>query len=174
MITKWRARFVAIGFFALVGPAMAADPAGIANPAIDMTGYLSIAASAARHRESHRLSEAEFLRLARAPGAIVLDARSREKFDELHVAGAISLSFPDITVASLRQAIPDRSTRILIYCNNNFVNAQGPFPTKLPAASLNLSTYVALYTYGYRNVWELGPQLDPAETLLVLESTPVR
>ena len=45
------------------------------------------------------------------------------------------------------------------------------FPSKLPAASLNLSTYIALYTYGYRNVYELGPQIDPKESKLPLEPT---
>lgn len=81
------------------------------------------------------------------------------------------MSFPDIAIGSLRQTIPNRSTRILIYCNNNFVHAEGPFPMKLPAASLNLSTYIALYTYGYRNVWELGPKLDIVQTMLPFEGT---
>ena len=105
------------------------------------------------------------------PGTIVLDARSREKYDELHVAGAINLSFSDIAVDTLRRTLPDVTARILIYCNNNFRNAEGPFPTKLPPASLNLSTYIALYTYGYRNVYELGPQLDLEHSVLAFEST---
>lgn len=109
--------------------------------------------------------------MSREPGTIVLDARSREKYDELHVAGAINLSFPDIAVDTLRRTLPDVTTRILIYCNNNFRDAEGPFPTKLPAASLNLSTYIALYTYGYRNVYELGPQIGPERSVLPLEST---
>jgi hypothetical protein len=62
--------------------------------------------------------------------------------------------------------IPDNATRILIYCNNNFRNAQGPFPTKLPSASLNLSTYTVLYSYGYRNIFELGPLIDIKTTKL--------
>ena len=74
-------------------------------------------------------------------------------------------------VASLERTIPDKATRVLIYCNNNFRDAEGPFPTKLPAASLNLSTYIALYTYGYRNVYELGPQIDPKRSKLPLEPT---
>lgn len=57
-------------------------------------------------------------------GTVVLDARSRARFDELHVNGAINLSFPDITIESLERTIPDRRTRILIYCNNNFINAR--------------------------------------------------
>ena len=143
---------------------------GIANPAIDMRGFLRVAEEAAEHRESHRLTEAEFLRMSREPGTIVLDARSAEKFRLLHVRGAINLSFPDITVDSLRQAIPDKNTRILIYCNNNFAGAEQPFPTKLPSASLNLSTYIALYNYGYRNVYELGPLIDLKDSKLAFES----
>jgi len=114
------------------------------NPAIDMDGFLRSATAAARHRESRRVSEEEFLRMSREPGTLVLDARSRQKYDELHVKGAVNLTYPDIAVDSLEALIPDKSTRILIYCNNNFANAKGPFPTKLPAASLNLSTYTAL------------------------------
>jgi len=139
------------------------------NRAIDMPGHLRIAGEAAEHRATRRLSEAGFIRMSREPGTVILDARSAEKYRELHVRDAVNLSFPDITVESLRRLIPDPATRILIYCNNNFVNAEGPFPTKLPSASLNLSTYIALYTYGYRNVYELGPTVDPRYSRLPFE-----
>src|SRR6185295_3237108 len=142
------------------------------NPAIDPGAYLRTAVEALRLREERRLSEADFLRLSREPGTVVLDARSRARFDELHVAGAINLSFPDIAIASLAATLPDKDVRILIYCNNNFTNAEGPFPSKLPSASLNLSTWVALYDYGYRNVWELAPLIDVETTALVFASSP--
>jgi len=147
-------------------PAALAQKHDIPNPAIDMDGYLRTAKEAAAHRESHRLTEEEFIRLSREPGTIILDARSREKFNELHINGAINLSFPDITVESLNRVLPDRNTRILIYCNNNFTGAEQAFPTKRITASLNLSTYISLYTYGYRNVYELGPLLDIKKTKL--------
>lgn len=131
-----------------------------ANPAIDMEGYLAVSREAAQHRQSRRLSEAEFIRMSREPGTVILDARSREKFDELHIKGAVNLPFPDIAIESLKATTPDKSTRILIYCNNNFAGAEGPFPAKIARASLNLSTYIALYSYGYRNVYELGPLID--------------
>ena len=139
------------------------------NPAIDMDGYMRTAREAAVHRKSHRVSEEDFIRMSREPGTIVLDARSRDKFDQLHVKGAINLPFPDIAVASLRETIPDTSTRILIYCNNNFENAEGPFPSKSSRAALNLSTFIALYGYGYRNVYELAPLLDIKSAKLELE-----
>ena len=144
------------------------------NPAIDMQGFLRVSMDAAQHRETRRISELDFIRMSREAGTIVLDARSRQRFDELHVRGAINLSFPDITVESLQKTIPDKNTRILIYCNNNFTGAEGPFPTKAPSASLNLSTYIALYNYGYRNVYELADTLELKSSKLEFESRRTR
>jgi len=132
----------------------------LANPRIDMKGYLDVARAAARYRDSHRVTEAEFVRMAAEPDTIVLDARSPEKYRQLHIAGAVNLTFADISEESLARLLPDRDARILIYCNNNFAGDESAFPRKLASASLNLSTYVALYDYGYRNVYELAPLLD--------------
>ena len=144
------------------------DPAEIANPHIDMPGFRQMVDEATALRESHRVSEVEFIRMSQEPGTIILDARSREKFDLMHISGAINLSFPDIDIASLQKTLPDRNARILIYCNNNFGGNQRAFPSKQFSASLNLSTYVALYTYGYRNVYELGPFVNVRTTRLPL------
>ena len=143
---------------------------GPPNPAIDMPGYLRIASEAARYRAPRRVDVADFVRMSEEPGTIVLDARSAQKYGLLHVKGAINLSFPDIDVNSLARVLPDKNARILIYCNNNFVNEQQAFPTKTARASLNLSTYIALYTYGYRNVYELAPLLDAKNPGLELVS----
>jgi phage shock protein E len=138
------------------------------NPQIDMATYLMVAHEAAAHRETHRVSEADFIRMSREPGTVVLDARSREKYELLHVRGAINLSFPDIAIDTLAAQLPDKNARILIYCNNNFRDEPEAFPGKMAPASLNLSTYIALYIYGYRNVYELGPLLDVEHTKLEL------
>ena len=145
----------------------------IPNPAIDMKGFLKLTREAAKHRESRRLTEDAFIAMAKS-GVVILDARSKQKFDELHIAGAVNLSFPDITVDSLATLFPDKNQKILIYCNNNFVNEEQAFPRKIATASLNLSTYISLYTYGYRNVYELGPLLDVKTTKLELvKSDPI-
>jgi hypothetical protein len=146
--------------------------AAIVNPAIDMEGYLRNSREAAQHRDSRRLSEDAFIEMSREEGVIVLDARSKEKYQLLHIKGAINLSFSDIDIASLKRVLPDKNARILIYCNNNFRNAEIPFPSKGQIASLNLSTYIALYGYGYRNVYELGPQMDPKKSKLTFVSGP--
>jgi hypothetical protein len=152
-----------------------------ANPNIDFDGYMKIAAEAQQHREKRRLTEEDFLKSSQEEGVIVLDARSKEKFDILHIKGAVNLSFPDIDIESLKKNLPNKDAKILIYCNNNFtdsgpassirIRAKAAFPTKAMAASLNISTYIALYGYGYKNVYELGPVLDPAKTKLELVST---
>ena len=131
-----------------------------ANPVIDSASYLRDAQAAMAQRDSRRLSEEDFIALAAKPGVVILDGRSKAKYDALHVRGAVNLSFPDLTVEALARIVPDHATTILIYCNNNFANAPDPMPVKLPPAALNLAMYTSLHTYGYRNVYELGPNLD--------------
>ncbi len=144
------------------------------NPAIDPAGHQRVVAEAFRYRNTHRLTEDAFRTAMAEPGTVVLDARSRENFARLHLTGAVNLPFPDIDIPTLARALPDESARVLIYCNNNFLNV-GPatvaMKTKSATLSLNLSTYPALYASGYRNVWELGPQLDPRTTKLPLAGT---
>jgi hypothetical protein len=41
---------------------------------------------------------------------------------------------------------------------------------KAASASLNIATYIALYGYGYRNVFELGPLIDVNAARLEFES----
>lgn len=156
--------------FVVAGVADAQKTADIPNPSIDMKGYLRVAGEAAEYREKRRLTEEEFIKASKEKGVIMLDARSKQKYDELHIAGAVNLSFPDITIESLATLFPDKNAKILIYCNNNFRNAEDAFPRKMATASLNLSTYISLYTYGYRNVYELGPLLDVKTTKLDLIS----
>ena len=156
---------------ALISPVSAQAPDPLRNPAIDMEGYLKVSREAAQHRATRRVTEADFLRMSEEPNTIVLDARSRAKYDELHVKGATHLNFSDITIESLARLIPGKNTRILIYCNNNFRNAESPFPVKMVTASLNLSTYIALYNHGYRNVYELGPLIDFKQSKLPFEGT---
>jgi rhodanese-related sulfurtransferase len=153
--------------------AAAPDPA-LANPAIDMPGFLAIAHDAAAHRESRRLTEDQFLAMMAEPGTVVLDARSAERYALLHERGAVNLAFPDIAIDSLARVLPDKDARILIYCNNNFTGDEVAFASKAAPASLNLSTYATLYGYGYRNVYELGPRVAVRESKLPFEGTMAR
>jgi len=128
------------------------------NPAIDIKRFSILTQEVAKLRESRRLSEDEFLRLAAEPGTVVLDARSPEKYARLHVKGAVHLNFSDFNEESLRKIIPTKATRILIYCNNNFEGEPELFTGKVVA--LNIPTFITLHGHGYTNVHELGPLLD--------------
>ena len=112
--------------------------------------------------------------MAREPGTVVLDARSERLFHLRHIEGARNLPFPEFTAATLAAAIPTPGTRVLIYCNNNFRDLPESMPVKAVATALNLSTFVALHSYGYRNVYELGPVVDPAGTRLAFAGDEVR
>lgn len=144
------------------------------NPLIDYAAFQDQVVEVGELRESRRISEQDFLRMAAERGTVVLDARSREKYELLHVKGAVNLSFPDMTAEDLARIIPDKSTRILIYCNNNFLNSPRAFLAKSPAASLNVHSFNALYSYGYKNVYELGPLLDIEQTAIRFEGTLAR
>ena len=145
----------------------------IPNRLIDYSAFLDNAEQVKAVRESRRLTEDQFLQAMAETGVVVLDARSAEKLKLRHLRGAANLSLPDFTAAELANIIPGRNTKILIYCNNNFLGSDQAFPSKAPAASLNISTYVNLATYGYTNVYELGPLVDVKTSKLPFEGDEV-
>ena len=142
---------------------------------IDYPGFLQNAEAVGKLRKERRVTEAEFIRMAKEPGTIVLDARGDAKFAMFHIKGARHLSLPDVTAEELAKIIPDKTTRVLIYCNNNFLNEPNAMPAKAMTASLNLYTFNTLYSYGYTNVYELGPLIDVKKSALTFEgSLPAR
>jgi Rhodanese-like domain len=152
----------------------------IPNPAIDAPGFQQTVRESAAIRESRRLTEAEFLQAMQEKGVVVLDARSTRNFDRRHIKGAVNLPFTEFTAESLAAVIPNKNTKILIYCNNNFQDTvgtvtgnNGSFATKAPSTALNLSTYATLRGYGYTNVYELGPLLEISSTKLPFVGTEV-
>ena len=163
---------VALALLSLCSRLIASD--SIPNERIDFQGFMVVAQNAKNTRESRRLTEAAFMKMAAEPGTIVLDARSADKFALRHIKGAISLPFTVFTEDTLAKAIPAKTTRVLIYCNNNFLGSPAAFASKVATASLNISTFIALQTYGYSNVYELGPLLDVSTTRLPFAGTEVK
>jgi rhodanese-related sulfurtransferase len=129
------------------------------------------------HRAGRLVDLNTFLKMSKEPGVIILDTRSTFRFERIHVKGATNLAFTDFTQGNLQKVIPSFETKILIYCNNNFDGNQKDFASKvaLPRArpgnavatqlaaqakpimmALNIPTYINLYGYGYRNVYELN------------------
>jgi phage shock protein E len=143
-----------------------AEPRVPANELIDYDAFARNVGEVRELREARRISEEEFARMSLMPGTVVLDARSERLFRLRHVARAVNLSLPEFTEATLAAIIPSRDTPVLIYCNNNFKGAPESFPVKALASALNLSTFVSLHAYGYRNVYELAPAVDVADSRL--------
>jgi phage shock protein E len=166
-------RLAAASTLFLCGVVRAAT-AEIPNPQIDYQGFERAVAEVRGLRAQRRLTEEEFIRMAREPGTVVLDARSDRLYQLRHVQGAVNLSFPEFTAETLAAAIPSRETRVLIYCNNNFEGAPDSMPMKAAPSALNVSTFVSLHSYGYRNVYELGPAIDVARSKLAFAGSEVR
>ncbi|HSI09230.1 MAG TPA: rhodanese-like domain-containing protein [Rariglobus sp.] len=149
----------------------AAPAKDLANPLIDYTAYRQAVQRVEPIREKRRLTEAEFQAKMREPGVVLFDARSGPMFARLHIEGAVNLTFPDFTEERLAKIIPTKDTLVLIYCNNNFLGSPVAMASKIAPASLNVSTYVTLNSYGYTNIYELGPLLDVKKTVLPLAGT---
>lgn len=142
---------------AAAAPAMAATPR---NPQIDYRGFQRLAREVEPYRRTRLVDWAAFSRMAARPGVLILDARSESAFAEGHIEGAVNLPLPDFNRRSLARLIGDRGRQILIYCNNNFENDEAPVFLKSLPLALNIGTFINLYGYGYRNVYELGDVID--------------
>lgn len=158
--------------------------------------FLEAAQAAEKLRINRRISAETFVEMAKDAGTIILDARGQSDYEALRIKGSVNLPYTAMAQESLAKVIPDRQTRILIYCRNNLADASLPFP--LPAkigssdkadphhpypmefeppqipkqygAGLNIPTYITLYLYGYHNVWELDPVVDPNRSVIAFES----
>jgi hypothetical protein len=150
---------LAVGFISATALAQEkAEPSSAAQ--ISYSGFRDLTGEVEAYRADRLVSLADFQRMAREPNTIVLDARSADAYAEGHIDGAVNLPFTDFTDQSLRQALRDPSVRILIYCNNNFSNNARPVVLKRVELALNIQTFINLYGYGYRNVYELGDVVD--------------
>jgi rhodanese-related sulfurtransferase len=161
---------------------------------VSFEDFKGLVAEVEAHRATRLIDLNTFLKMSQEPGVIILDSRSTFRYERLHVKGAKHLSFTDFTQDNLKQVIPSFDTKILIYCNNNFDGNQVDFASKvaLPrpqpgraAASqlaaqarpvmmaLNIPTYINLYGYGYRNVYELNELVNVNDRRIAFEGTVV-
>ncbi len=142
---------------------MAPPPAAITlgSPLIDFSGYVGLTSEVRDYRATRLIPHARFAAMAQEKDVLVIDARSETAFKQGHIAGAVNLPLPDFTDESLAALIGANKDRpILIYCNNNFTNNRRPVVTKMVQLALNIQTFINLYGYGYKNVWELGEAVN--------------
>jgi rhodanese-related sulfurtransferase len=159
---------------------------------VSFADFKGLVAAVETHRASRLVDLNTFLKMSKDPGVIMLDSRSTFRFDRIHVKGARHLAFTDFTQDNLQQVIPSFETTILIYCNNNFDGNQKDFASKvaLPRPksgnaaatqfaaqakpimmALNIPTYINLYGYGYRNVYELHELVNVNDPRIAFEGS---
>ena len=146
--------------FLLAAILLATQPAAAqeADANIDYAAFQALTQNVEAYRESRLLGWDAFVRKAKEPGVLLLDARSADAFAAGHIKGAVNLPFTDFTEESLAAVIGDKRRPVLIYCNNNFVNDRAPVMRKVLA--LNVQTFINLVGYGYPNVYELRSAID--------------
>jgi len=127
---------------------------------IDYPGFVELTKEAEKHRKTHTVSLEKFKAMAKDSNTIILDTRSKSMYDAKHIKGAVHLNFSDFTASKLAKVIPNKNTRVLIYCNNNLDKDEMYFARKAAPLALNIPTFINLYGYGYKNVYELDAMVS--------------
>lgn len=152
---------------------------------VDFDAFETLTKEVKEYRKDRLISFDKFLSWSKESNTVILDTRSTEMYNRKHVKGAIHLDFTDFTQDNLLRLIPSTDTRILIYCNNNFADDQVNFRTKMVpkpqlrtikkpiTLALNIPTFINLYGYGYKNVYELADLVSVTNKSIVFEGTEV-
>ena len=130
---------------------------------IDYSGFLELVAEVEPIRAARLISLETFNEMKVEAGTIVLDTRSAFAYEMGHIEGAVNLPFSDFTDEKLAEIIPAKTTRVLIYCNNNFSDNTNPIMLKRVELALNVPTFVNLWGYGYENIYELGSYTESSD-----------
>jgi hypothetical protein len=141
---------------------------------VDYNGFRLLTQEVRDYRKSRMVTLDQFNAMSTDKGTIILDTRSASAFKGLHMKGAVHLNFSDFTATKLAKVIPNKKTRILIYCNNNFKDNKRFFEGKAMPLALNIPTFINLYGYGYKNIYELSENLSVKDKRLKLAGTDAR
>ena len=197
-IFKISSTFFALLAFSTISMAQDSD-----SPFVNFDQFEALVKEVKEHRSERMLPLDQFNKASQEANTIILDTRSKAAYDAKHIKGAIHLNFSDFTQASLDVLIESKETRILIYCNNNIEenpllleNIEEFFPSKMAAPveileiesddrgeltipeptltlALNIPTYINLYGYGYKNVYELKDLVLVDDSRIQFEGTSV-
>lgn len=160
-----------IATLALVTGAMAQN--NLEPSKVDYNGFRIMTTEVGEYRKKRLVTLDAFNTMSADKDTIILDTRSVRAFKGLHLKGAIHLNFSEFTESKLAKVIPDKNTRILIYCNNNFKDNKRYFEGKSVSLALNIPTFINLYGYGYKNVYELSENLSVKDKRLKLDGSDV-
>lgn len=141
---------------------------------IDYSGFNKLTDEVEAYRQKRLVSLEKFIELSKQEGVIILDTRSKAMYDQKHVKGAVHLNFSDFDKEKLAKAIPSKNTTILIYCNNNLDKDERYFARKSTTLALNIPTFINLYGYGYKDIYELGALVPVNGGLMEFEGAAVK
>lgn len=138
------------------------------KPLVSFEDYKDLVHTVEKHRIARMIDLETFVKMSHKKDVVILDTRAEDLYKRSHIKGAVNLPFTKFTQQNLMRIIPSLETKILIYCNNNIQNDPINFASKiaLPKNSqpltlaLNIPTYINLYGYGYKNVYELNDVID--------------
>ena len=189
---KMKSKIVALSVMILAATAGFAQDTNYPKAKVSFDDFKGLVAGVETHRASRLVDLNTFMKMSKEPGVIILDSRSTFRFERIHVKGARHLAFTDFTQDNLQKVIPSFETKILIYCNNNFEGNQTDFASKValprpkPSSAvatqfaaqakpimmaLNVPTYINLYGYGYRNVYELNELVNVNDPRIAFEGS---
>ena len=145
----------------------------ISNPQIDYAGFLKLTEQLSGYRTERLVNLNEFNMMAEQDDAVILDTRSAAAFARGHIGGAINIPFSDFTEEKLVKILGNKSRPVLIYCNNNFRDNIPPIALKRAPLALNIPTFINLYGYGYKNIYELDDIVHIADPRVNWTSKPL-
>ena len=141
---------------------------------VDFDEFVKLTKKVQAYRAKRMVDLETFIKMANEPDVIVLDTRSKAAYTQKHIAGAVHLNFSDFTAGKLKKLLPSKDAKILIYCNNNFSDDVINFPEKAVGLALNIPTFINLYGYGYKNLYELSSLVKVKNPALKFEGTDVK
>ena len=141
---------------------------------VDYDSFLEVSEEVLSYREKRLIPLDVFLEYMKDENTILLDTRSKTMYSQKHLKGAIHINFSDFTKEELAKHIPSKDTRILIYCNNNLIGDTKFFASKRAPLALNIPTFINLYGYGYKNIYELASLVSINDQRLQFEGKAVR
>lgn len=149
------------------------NPSVQSNPQVDYAGFSALTQKLQDYRSKRLITMDQFVDLAQKGDAIILDTRSAAAFQFGHIKGAVNLPFSDFTDEKLNKILGSTERPILIYCNNNFRDNVFPVARKSAPLALNIPTFINLYGYGYRNIYELNDIVPMSDPRLKWTKTPL-
>ncbi len=74
-------------------------------------------------------------------GAIMVDVRTKEEYDDNHIEGAVSLPLDDINEETVKKIVKNKDDAMIVYCKSGVRSAKA---------------LEELNNLGYNNVYDLG------------------